>query len=60
MILKHLKEFKFITNNSNYLRRYCSNSRSIKIDGVSFEKVVKSKNPEFVPKKYGNSLNLSQ
>lgn len=55
MIFKHLSAFKSSVNSistSNFLRRYCSEVRNIKIGNVTFEKSPKTKNPEYVPKKF--------
>lgn len=61
MFLKHLTVFKpqiYKSNGDNLLRRYCSATRNIKIGNVAFEKTPKSKNPEYVPKKFSKSMIL--
>jgi hypothetical protein len=62
MIFKHLSAFKSSVNiisTSNILKRYCSDVRSIKIGDVTFEKTPKTKNPEYVPKKFSELMEIS-
>lgn len=61
MFLKHFSAFNPAIRSlstSHYVRKYCSERRNIKIGNVAFEKTIKSKNPEYVPKKFSKILKV--